>query len=175
MISVGAIVGSFALDVAENAMRARSVGRVGTVGIALALVLFGLAHYPAMALCAAFVAGASWTVVLATLYVSAQIRAARLGARARPGDFPDRDFRFGDLRQLRLGPYRRALGDCPRRCSSPPRRALVAIPLTWRWKLQTAEGVDLSPSMHWRAPMLARKVEDENGPVLVTVTVGGGR
>jgi hypothetical protein len=27
----------------------------------------------------------------------------------------------------------------------------------------------MSPSMHWRAPMLTRNVEDENGPVLVTV------
>ncbi|MDE3174731.1 MAG: MFS transporter, partial [Pseudomonadota bacterium] len=43
------------------------------------------------------------------------------------------------------------------------------IPLTWSWRLQTAEGVDLSPSMHWQAPILAREVEDDSGPVLVTL------
>jgi len=31
--------------------------------------------------------------------------------------------------------------------------ALVAIPATWRWKLQTGAGIDLSPSMHWPAPL----------------------
>jgi hypothetical protein len=34
---------------------------------------------------------------------------------------------------------------------------VLAIPLLRRWKLQTgAEVVDLSPSMHWPAPVLAR-------------------
>jgi hypothetical protein len=47
--------------------------------------------------------------------------------------------------------------------------AIAGIPLTWGWRLQTADGVDLRPSMHWPAPMLAREVEDDSGPVLVTV------
>src|SRR5262245_26938042 len=47
--------------------------------------------------------------------------------------------------------------------------ALVAIPLTWRWKLQTGAGVDLAPSMHWPAPMVAHEVEPDRRPVLVTV------
>ena len=47
--------------------------------------------------------------------------------------------------------------------------AIAAIPLSWSWRLQTAEGVDLSPSMHWQAPILAREVEDDSGPVLVTL------
>ena len=29
---------------------------------------------------------------------------------------------------------------------------VLGIPLTWRWKLQTGVGVDLSPALHWRAP-----------------------
>jgi branched-subunit amino acid transport protein len=47
--------------------------------------------------------------------------------------------------------------------------ALLAIPLTWRWKLQTAVGIDLSPSMHWRAPVVAKQIDNNQGPVLVTV------
>jgi hypothetical protein len=46
---------------------------------------------------------------------------------------------------------------------------LVAVPLSWRWKLQTAIGVDLSPSMHWPAPVVAYELQPERGPVLVTV------
>jgi hypothetical protein len=47
--------------------------------------------------------------------------------------------------------------------------AALAIPLTWRWKLQTAAEVDLSPSLHWRVPVMTKQVENDEGPVLVTV------
>jgi transmembrane secretion effector len=47
--------------------------------------------------------------------------------------------------------------------------AVVAIPLTWRWKLQTGAGIDLSPSMHWPAPITTQSIADDRGPVLVTV------
>jgi hypothetical protein len=42
--------------------------------------------------------------------------------------------------------------------------AIAAIPLTWHRKLQTAAGIDLTPSMHWPTPVLSH-----DGPVLVTV------
>jgi quinol monooxygenase YgiN len=45
---------------------------------------------------------------------------------------------------------------------------LAAIPLTWRWKLQ-ADGVDLTPSMHWPAPIASHPIQHDRGPVLVTV------
>ena len=47
--------------------------------------------------------------------------------------------------------------------------ALLAIPLTWAWKLQTGVGADLTPSMHWPAPVLAHEIEHDRGPVLVTI------
>ena len=46
---------------------------------------------------------------------------------------------------------------------------VLAIPLLRRWKLQTGAGVDLSPSMHWPAPVLSRDIEADRGPVLVTI------
>jgi quinol monooxygenase YgiN len=46
---------------------------------------------------------------------------------------------------------------------------LATIPLTWRWKLQTGLCIDLSPSMHWPAPITAQEIEHERGPVLVEV------
>ncbi|MGZ9112750.1 MAG: MFS transporter, partial [Rhodoplanes sp.] len=46
---------------------------------------------------------------------------------------------------------------------------LLAIPLTWRWKLQTGAGVDLAPSLHWPTPITTREVEHDRGPVLVTM------
>src|SRR5437870_3043990 len=48
--------------------------------------------------------------------------------------------------------------------------ALVAsVPLLRRWRLQTAAGLDLAPSMHWPAPLLSYDIEPDRGPVLVTI------
>jgi hypothetical protein len=47
--------------------------------------------------------------------------------------------------------------------------ALLAVPLTWRKKLQTGAGVDLTPSMHWPVPVVTENVNGDRGPVLVTV------
>ena len=47
--------------------------------------------------------------------------------------------------------------------------AVAAVALTGRWKLQTGAGIDLSPSMHWPAPLTATPIEQDRGPVLVTV------
>jgi transmembrane secretion effector len=47
--------------------------------------------------------------------------------------------------------------------------ALAAIPLTWRWQLQTGANINLAPSMHWPTPILSHDVEQDRGPVLVTV------
>jgi hypothetical protein len=46
---------------------------------------------------------------------------------------------------------------------------LIAVPITWRSKLQTGLGLNLTPSLHWRAPYVAYDVELNQGPVLVTV------
>jgi hypothetical protein len=47
--------------------------------------------------------------------------------------------------------------------------ALLALPLTWGRKLQTGAAVDLTPSMHWSAPVVTRAIDSDRGPVLVTV------
>jgi Transmembrane secretion effector len=47
--------------------------------------------------------------------------------------------------------------------------AVIAVPLTWRWKLQTGAGVDLTPSMHWPAPIIKQAIDEDRGPVLVMV------
>ena len=46
---------------------------------------------------------------------------------------------------------------------------ILGIPLTWRWKLQTGVGLDLSPVAHWREPIVRRTVENNQGPVLAVV------
>jgi MFS family permease len=167
-IGVGAIGGSLVLNRLKARLGSDLVVALGTLVTGIALVLFGLARNPAIALCASLLAGASWTVVLASLYVSAQVAlpdwvrarglailltvvfgAMTVGSAAWG--------RIAGMEGLSIAHFIAAAG------------AVIAIPLTWGWKLQTAAGIDLTPSMHWRVPVLMRKVADDQGPVLVTV------
>ncbi len=47
--------------------------------------------------------------------------------------------------------------------------AIVAIPLTWRWKLQQSAALDLSPSQHWGMPQTHEEIDNNRGPVLVKI------
>ena len=43
------------------------------------------------------------------------------------------------------------------------------MPLLHRWKLRSAALLDLAPSTHWPEPIVTAKVDDDWGPVLVTL------
>jgi quinol monooxygenase YgiN len=45
----------------------------------------------------------------------------------------------------------------------------VQVPLTWRFSLGDEPGADLSPSLHWPAPIVTEPPAAHHGPVLVTV------
>ena len=51
--------------------------------------------------------------------------------------------------------------------------ALLAIPLTRRWKLRTAAGMDLSPSMHWPSSGHHERCANRiSGPVMAFLPLG---
>ena len=52
-----------------------------------------------------------------------------------------------------------AMTDLPLAHFAAAAGAILAIPVLWRWKLQTGAGVDLTPSMHWPEPVLANEVD----------------
>ena len=41
--------------------------------------------------------------------------------------------------------------------------------LSWTWRLEQGETIDLTPSLHWRAPETAEAIADDRGPVLVKI------
>jgi MFS family permease len=45
----------------------------------------------------------------------------------------------------------------------------VGVATAWRWRLHTAEEIDLRPAQHWPMPELALEPAADDGPVLVTV------
>jgi MFS family permease len=167
-IGAGAVAGAFVLPQLKARAGADTMVILGEAGTAAALLLFGLAHVAAVAVLACLLAGVSWIVVLATLNVSAQValpewvRGRGLAAYVAVffGTMSLGSLLWGYLAEragLPVAHYLAAAG------------ALLALFATRRWKLRTGAVADLTPSMHWPAPVLARSVQDDAGPVMVTV------
>jgi predicted MFS family arabinose efflux permease len=167
-IGASAIVGVFALPWLKATLGPNRVVAAGSAGTAVALVLYGAAREPVTALGASVLAGACWIAVLSNLNVSAQL-ALPAWVRGRGLAVYVTVF-FGALTlgSALWGQVAR-VGGVPMAHFIAAAGLLLAIPLTWRWKLQTGAGVDLTPSMHWPTPVLSQHVGSDAGPVLVTV------
>jgi predicted MFS family arabinose efflux permease len=168
VIGAGAVGGAFFLPAIKTRLGADRLMALGALGQALAMLLYGIAREPVTALVASAIAGASWIAALATLNVSAQA-ALPDWVRARGLALYTTVF-FGCLTvgSAAWGEAANALGLANAHFLAAA-GAVAAVALTWRWKLQTGAGIDLSPSMHWPAPMTAQRIEQDRGPVLVTV------
>jgi len=155
-------------------MGADGLAMAGTIGTAVAAILFGLADRPAIALAASAIAGVSWIAVLATLNVSAQV-ALPAWVRGRGlAVFVAVQFGGMTLGSLVWG-HIAAVAGLPAAHFVIAAALLVSIPLLRRWKLQTGAAVDLTPSMHWPVPVLSPDIGADRGPVLVTIEYRIGR
>jgi quinol monooxygenase YgiN len=131
--------------------------------------MFGLAHDPVTAFGASLIAGASWMAALSSLNVSAQM-ALPAWVRGR-GLAIYVTVMYGalSLGSVIWGQAAASLGTGVAQFIAAAGCA-ITIPLLSRWKLQTAKGLDLSPSMHWPAPITTGDFSGDRGPVLVMVT-----
>ena len=165
-IGAGAVGGAFLLPRVRGGPD--GVVMLGEAGTAAALVLFGLAREGWLAVLACLLAGISWIGVLATLNVSAQtvlpdwVRGRGLAA------YVTVFFGTMTLGSALWGLVAEHLGLAPAHYIAGA-GALLALWLTRRWQLQSGPAADLTPSMHWPEPVLAAGVNDDAGPVLVTV------
>ena len=154
MIGAGAVMGAFALPRLRAWLGPDRLTAVGAVGTALALILFALARDSVTALAASFVSGVTWIAVLSSLNVSAQV-ALPDWVRARGlAVFVTAMFAAMTLGSIIWGQVAETFG-LPIALQASAAGALVAVAITWRWKLQTGAGIDLAPSMHWPAPIVA--------------------
>lgn len=168
MIGFGSIVATLALSRLKERLGPDWLARLSTVGTIAALVLYGAAHTLALALGASLLAGACWTVMLTTLFVSAQValpdwvrgRGMAILLTAYFGSMTIGSAIWGKVASVWGLPttlYVAAAG------------TFVGMIATWTYRLQTAAGQDLTPSLHWSDRTFVQPVDDDQGPVLVTV------
>jgi MFS family permease len=167
-IGAGAVGGALVMPRVRPRLGPDGLMALGMLGTAITLVLYGVARDPVTALVASVLAGISWIAVLATLTVSAQVSLPDW-VRARGLALFTTVF-FGSLTlgSALWGELAAVLG-LPAAHFLAAAGIVVAIPLTWRWKLQTGTGADMTPSMHWPTPITAQEIERDRGPVMVTV------
>jgi MFS family permease len=167
-IGAGAVVGAFGLPWLKGMLGPDGLMAAGTIGTAITLILFGLAHDFATALVASAIAGFAWIAVLSVLNVSAQVALPEWVRGRGLALFVTVFFGAMTIGSVIWGKLAGMVG-LPITHFIAAGGALLALLLTWRWKLQTGTGVDLTPSMHWPAPIATHDIEQDHGPVLVTV------
>jgi predicted MFS family arabinose efflux permease len=167
-IGAGAIAGALALNWLKAQLGPDGLVAAGTVLTAVILTLFGIVRDPTLGAILCFVAGGAWILVLASLYVSAQVALPDWVRGRGLAIFLTVIFGAMTAGSVIWGQLATAWG-LPITLWSAAAGIVLAIPLTWRWKIQTGATIDLSPSLHWRRPHIDHKIESREGPVLVTV------
>jgi MFS family permease len=167
-IGLGAVAAAFVMPYWKKRLGADGLVAAASISTAVALVLFAIAREPIVALIAGIVAGAAWICGVATLNVSAQLALpdwVRGRGLAMYMTVMFASLTFGSALWGQLA----TLTSLQTALFIAAAAMLAAIPLTWRWKLQTGEGLDLTPSTQWPAPVVSRSIEGADGPVLVTI------
>jgi MFS family permease len=167
-IGAGAVGGAFVLPRLKARSSPDTLIMCGEAGTALALLLFGLAPNATVAVLACLIAGVSWIVVLATLNVSAQVALPEWVRGRGLAAYVAVFFGTMSVGSLLWGYLASRIGLMPAQCAAAA-GALLAMVLTRRWRLGTGPEADLTPSMHWPAPVLAEPSQADAGPVMVSV------
>lgn len=169
LVGAGGVAGAFLLPRLRAAVPADGVVAGGTIATAAAMAALALAPTASLALVTMPVLGAAWIAVLSTLNASAQgvlpgwVRARGLSLNITVffAGMTAGSLVWGVVAE------RTGIGTALLVAAAG---ATLAVPLVRRARLATAAGLDLTPAMHWPAPVVAAPPEGERGPVMVTIT-----
>ena len=165
LIGLGSIVGSLTIEPLKARLGPDGSAALGTLGTILALSLFAAARKPELAIISSFVAGASWIVVMTTMFVSAQValpdwvrgRGLAIFLTGYFGAMTVGSALWGEVASLKGIPFALIVAAAG---------AALGLALTWRLRLETGAALDLAPSMRWREPAFVQRFADDQGPVL---------
>jgi MFS family permease len=167
-IGAGAVMGALVLP-ALRAKLSRDL-QVALATVLYAFVLLGLATVDQLWPLAGVmtVAGIAWITILSSLQVAAQMalpnwvrsRGLAVFMAVFMGSMALGSLVWGGIAQFLSINQSLIIASIG---------ALVAAAVTWRWKVSGVESVELTPSMHWPTPRVHDTIENDRGPVLVTI------
>jgi len=167
-IGVGAVAGAMLLPRVRAKLSRDAL--VAGASLLYALAALALAHVQNLALLAVamLATGVAWISILSALQVSAQmtlpawVRARGLAAFVVifMGGMALGSILWGQV-ATRVG--------IPTALTIAALGTVVAIGLTWKFKLGEHQVLDFRPSLDWAAPVLAETPEPDSGPVMVSI------
>ena len=167
-IGVGAVAGAMFLPrVRAKVSRDALVAGASVLYALAALALANLQHI-GLLMVAMLATGVAWISILSALQVSAQLTLPEW-VRARGLAAFIVVFMGGmSLGSILWGQVATVIG-IPDALTAAAVGMVVAIGLTWRFKLGHHRVLDFTPSMAWAPPLLAENPEPDSGPVMVTI------
>ncbi|MFC1664161.1 MFS transporter [Pseudomonadota bacterium] len=167
-IGAGALLGALVLPSIKRLIGSNKVVGLGAAGTGVVLIIFSQSTNQIAGVGACLLAGMTWLWVLSSLNVSTQL-ALPEWVRGR-GLSVFITVYFGGMAggSILWGNVAGFVG-IPVTLLIAAAGALIAIPITWRWKLLEDADINLTPSFHWTVPVIATDIEDDRGPVMVTV------
>lgn len=167
-IGVGAVFWAVVMPKFARKLTPDRVVRIGTVAVAVTMLLNAFVHLPLVAIVAGLLFGMGWIAVLSTLSVSVQTavpdwiraRAASVYLMVFFGSMSLGSVLWGaiaSLSSLTVALTLAALG------------ALAAIPLSARARLQRDSAIDATPAGQWPEPVMVIDKPGERSPVMTMI------
>lgn len=165
---MGAVSGAGVLGPLRRRLSMDRVVTVSTVAFGLALAAVGQvrAHLPFLGV--VFVAGGAWLNLLSGFNTAAQT-VLPSWVRARGMSLYVLVFFGGTTAGSVVWGGAAGLWGLPAALATAGALVLAGVLARGRYRLRETEGLDLSPTRHWPAPILSGEVAHDRGPVLVTV------
>lgn len=167
-LGVGAVAGALLLPRLRERISRDALVAGATLVYALAMVALSLLEQLWPLALAMVLAGVAWISILSSLQVAAQMalpnwvrsRGLAVFMAAFMGSMALGSLLWGKVADL---------AGTPTSLQIAAVGLVAAVALTWRWRISGFETVNLSPSMHWPAPIVHAGVTHDRGPVLVTI------
>ncbi len=167
-LGAGAVAGAIVLPkLKEKLSRDQLVALAST---AFAVMMMSLAFFDRLAplSIAMAISGVAWIMVLSSLQVAAQMalpnwvrsRGLAVFMMVFMGSMAAGSLLWGTVA---------GLTSIPVSLSIAAAGLVIAVLLSWRWKLSGIENADLTPSMHWPEPVVHAAVTHDRGPVLISI------
>src|ERR1700739_2062785 len=167
-IGMGAIIGTFLLPRLKARWGSNLLVAWCTAGTAVATLLFAVSRDAGTSIAASVLAGLCWIGAVSMLNLSAQVALPDWVRGRGLAVYVTVMFGALSLGGLFWGKLAAVTGVSSSLLVAAA-GATLAIPATWKWKLQTGEGVDFTPALHWPTPITTHNVAGDQGPVLVTI------